>query len=159
MAVVGAALYVAAPLTFFYDRIALYDDLIAVCGLLCLAAALWWIERPTTGRTALLGLLIGVTLLTKVSAVALVGAAPVAALLLLPHRWRSWWRVAGAYALGAAIFAGLLLHPQARMLFDGASRYAFTPAELAQLPWRTWSQNAQSLAAGVSGYLPAPQWC
>jgi hypothetical protein len=158
--VIAVAVYVVAPLAFFYDRIALYDGPIATCALLALAVSVWWLDRPTVGRTVVLGLVLGVALLTKVSALIVVGAAPLAALALLPDRRAHWWRVVGAYAIAGAIFGALLLHPQASVLYQGTTnRYVFSGADLMSVPWRVWLDNLRHLIVALTGYLPAPLWC
>ena len=159
-AAAAAAIYLAAPLTLFHNRIVLYDGPIADCALVVLATATWWGERPSRRRAVALGLAMGVALLTKVSAAVFVIAAPLAAVLLVPASRRAWRQILLAYGVGAAVFAPLLLHPQARMLFQGTTdRYAFTTAELLQLPWRVWWESAKDLWVGVLVYLPAPLWC
>ena len=160
----AAGVYVVAPLTFFYDRIALYDGLIAACGTGALAAAVWWRDRPTALRTGVLGAVLGLTVLTKVSALVIAGGAPLVALALWPGGRAPWgrlpWgRLLGAYAIAAAVFGALLLHPQAAMLYGGTTdRYAFSPADLLTVPWRAWAANLRHLAVALAGYLPAPLW-
>jgi 4-amino-4-deoxy-L-arabinose transferase-like glycosyltransferase len=158
-AVLAVVVYVVAPLTFFYDRIALYDGPIATLGLLSLATAVWWLDRPTWTRTGVLGVVLGLTALTKVSALVIVGAAPLAAFALLPRRRAHRGRVLAAYALAAALFGVLLLHPQAAVLFRGTTdRYALSPSDLVTLPWRVWQDNLSHLTVALTGYLPAPLW-
>jgi hypothetical protein len=102
---------------------------------------------------------LAVTVLTKVSALVIAGGAPLAALALRPGGRTPWGRLLGAYAIAAAVFGALLLHPQATMLYGGTTdRYAFSPTDLLTVPWRAWGSNFRHLAEALAGYLPAPLW-
>ncbi|HEX2185424.1 MAG TPA: glycosyltransferase family 39 protein, partial [Chloroflexota bacterium] len=84
-ALVGAALYVVAPIAFIHDRMALYDSLVTAGSLLVLWAALAWAQRPSWRRTAGLGLAMGLALLTKLSALFFLALVPVVVALWQPR--------------------------------------------------------------------------
>ena len=107
--------------------------------------------------------MLGLTVLTKVSALVIAGGAPLAALALAPALRPGgrapWGRLLGAYAVATAVFGAVLLHPQGAVLYGGTTdRYAFSPTDLLTVPWRAWGANLRHLAEGLAGYLPAPLW-
>ncbi len=158
----AALLYLVAPLSYFYDRIMLYDGLIAACALLSFAAGVRWLERPTFGRALALGGCLALTLLTKPSSLAVVVSVLPAAALVQAPRWRdrgTWIGLALAGAVCVAVAGALLLHPDAAKLLPGMSdRYFLAPDQLAGLPWPVWAETLRDIGDGMVHYLPAPLW-
>jgi hypothetical protein len=156
-ALVGAALYVVAPIAFIHDRMALYDSLVTAGSLLVLWAALAWAERPSWRRTAGLGLAMGLALLTKLSALFFLALVPVVVALWRPGGLRRWWTLAQAYFIAAAVYSVLYLSPIVGNIQDGNfQRYSLTLGEVLQLPWATWWRNVVFVAEAAVVYLGWP---
>jgi hypothetical protein len=71
-------LYLSAPFAFFFDRMALADPPTLTMLLLTTWAALHWSRRPTARWSALLALLMILTPLAKLTAIAVVAIPPLA---------------------------------------------------------------------------------
>lgn len=110
------AFLVFAPYALFYDRLALSDSPAAALS----ALAGWWtlaaIRRPTRRRGIVLGGLLALALLAKLSTAPLLALPPLAALLFAPQgttlreKWaraRPALRPAAAIVLGVAALYGL----------------------------------------------------
>jgi 4-amino-4-deoxy-L-arabinose transferase-like glycosyltransferase len=160
--VLAALLYLVAPLSYFHDRIMLYDGLIAACALLSFAAALRWLERPGLARSLALGACLVLALLTKVTALAVVATVLPLAALVQPPPWRDarLWRGAALAAVMCLGVAGaLMLHPHAATVLQSVTdRYALSQENLAQEPWRVWAQTLRDIGHDAAHYLPAPLW-
>jgi 4-amino-4-deoxy-L-arabinose transferase-like glycosyltransferase len=153
----AAALYVVAPIAVIHDRMALYDSLVTATALGVLWAALAWSERPGPLRTALLGLAMGLALLTKSSALFFVALVPVVVGLWRPDALRRWWLLAQAFFLAAAIYSVLFLSPLVGNIQDGNfQRYSLTAAELLQLPLALWWSNSIFIVEVAITYLGWP---
>ena len=153
---IAAVLYVAAPAALIYDRMALYESLVATVALLTLLVSLRWAERPIPSRTVMLGLAMGAALLTKTSALFFIVLVPVAAALWRPASLRRWWHLALAGAVAAVLCSPLLLSPQVSNLWQGNARYALSLSELLRAPAGLWLKNAHFAGIVATSYLGWP---
>ena len=158
VAVLSVVLYALSPLTLFYDRLALYDNLLLLASLATFIGLHHWSARPTVRRVIPIGVAMGLGLLTKLSiAISLAATVPVACLLLPRRQWRVVAQLAVAYTLAAGLFSIVLLHPEWRLILDGNSQYALTLEELLRLPVALWLDNANVyLLQAPAVYLTPP---
>lgn len=105
IAVAVAACIVALPAVQAFTAMVMADDLMSLLAFWAMLALSAYLERETWRRALLLGLLIGLALMTKSNGAALAPMAPLALLLLRRYRGllspRLW--VAGALALAIAV--------------------------------------------------------
>ncbi len=154
---VAGALYVVAPIALVHDRMALYDSLVTTTALLVLWATLAWAEQPSWRRAGLLGVAMGVALLTKLSALFFVALVPAVVLLWRPTALRRWWPLGHAYFLAGAIYSVLYLSPIVDNIQDGNfQRYSLTAGEVLRLPWALWAKNATFVYEAATTYLGLP---
>lgn len=149
--------YIVAPIALIHDRMALYDSLVATGALATLWTSLDWAERPDRGRTLALGAAMGLSLLTKLSALFFVGLVPVVILIWRPAALRRGWLLAQACFLAGAAYSVLYLSPIVNNIQDGNfQRYSLTAAEVLALPWETWWKNTVFVAEVAAIYLGRP---
>jgi hypothetical protein len=154
---IAGGLYVVAPIALVHDRMALYDSLVATAALLVLLGALLWAERPDAGRTAFLGVGMGLALLTKLSALFFVALVPVAIGWWRPSALRHWWLLAQSFFLAAAFYSVLYLSPIVDNIQDGNfQRYSLTASEVVRMPVSIWASNAAFIVEAGSVYLGGP---
>lgn len=154
---IAAGLYVIAPISLLHDRMALYDSLVTSGALLVLWGAISWAERPSAGRTAVLGLAMGLALLTKLSALFFLALVPLAVALWRSGALRRWWPLAQAYFLAAAIYSVLYVSPIVGNIQEGNfQRYSLTAGEMLRFPAGQWWSNARFIAGAAGTYLGWP---
>jgi 4-amino-4-deoxy-L-arabinose transferase-like glycosyltransferase len=168
---IAAGLYVVAPIALLHDRMALYDSLVTTGALVVLLATVAWADDPSWRRTLWLGLAMGGALLTKLSALFFLALVPLAVALWRPAArpagssphppgpspLRSWWRLAQAYFLGAAVYSVLYASPIVDNIQDGNfQRYSLTAGEVLALPWRLWGDNLRFIVEAAGTYLGWP---
>jgi hypothetical protein len=154
---VAAALYVVAPIALVHDRMALYDSLVTTTALLVLLAALAWAERPDARRTGLLGIAMGLAVLTKLSALFFVALAPAAIALWRRDTLHRWWLLAQAYFVAAAAYSVLYLSPLVGNIAEGNfQRYSLTAGDVLRFPIALWLKNALFVVEAAAIYLGWP---
>jgi hypothetical protein len=154
---IAAGLYVVAPIALVHDRMALYDSLVTTGALVVLLATVAWADDPSWRRTLWLGAAMGGALLTKLSALFFLALVPLAVALWRPTSLRSWWRLAQAYFLGAAVYSVLYASPIVDNIQDGNfQRYSLTLGEVLALPWRLWGDNLRFIVEAAGAYLGWP---
>lgn len=116
--VIALALYAVLPLPFFYERMAMADPLAAGLGAITALAALVFVDRPTRGRAAVLGLLTGLAMMAKLTAAGLVFLPG-----LLAASSRRWSR--GRFPTQAAAFCRRFALPL--VLVAGAAASVWLP--------------------------------
>lgn len=107
----AAALYAVFPLGFFFDRMALSDGFVTAFMVLALIQSLRLARRPTMGQGVLLGIVLGLMTLAKLTAGLLPLLAPLAAYLYARRPWRDWLRVYLPPLLVAALVVVLMWLP------------------------------------------------
>jgi hypothetical protein len=133
--VLAALLYAIVPYGVVHDRIGLVDPLMAALVVWSVVAAATWRARPTPGRSAALGLLLGALLLTKPYG-ALGWALP---LLFLPRRadgGRAWTAAAGVLMVSALAAAPFFLDLRQVAPIVAEGQGASVAEVLAQAPSR-----------------------
>lgn len=153
--VLAAALYVLAPMAFFYDRMALTDTMQVALHSLLLLASVALVQRPRWWLAAVVAGLMLSQPMTKLPGVFWLGT-PAFALLMSDARQRGQaaWHTAASYALFALSFAAVVAALQWRGVgyFDLAQSNA-TGGSLSALPALLGSQ-ALAFVALVPPYLP-----
>lgn len=99
---VAAVLYIVTPIMLFYDRFAVPDDLLATTSIWSLLLAIWLVEKPTKRNALLLGLSIGLGMLTKSPAIFFVACLPLIAII---YAWKKdhWKHHLKMYAINFII--------------------------------------------------------
>jgi 4-amino-4-deoxy-L-arabinose transferase-like glycosyltransferase len=151
---IAAALSALAPLLVLHDVMAIPDSLLTFISVLVIIATFRWAtrERPARRETALLGVLIGVAVMVKLTAVFLFWLPVLAVLTLRP---RAQWPMRLALlrtALIALLVCIALLSP---WHYGGRELHK---AEFRTLPERVERliQNAEMSVHSLLLYLPAP---
>ncbi len=147
----AALVYVCAPLTLLHDRLAQPSALLTAVSLLALWSILAWCGQPDARRTVVLGIALGMALLTSLQALALLFVVPGVVALWRPASLRRWWALANAFLLAGLLFSVVFTDPSA-----GAVA-APLPAPPAAAEVATDSTtNAWSLAVAARTYLTWP---
>ena len=163
-ALAAALAYVCAPLTLLHDRLALPSALLTAASVLALWRLLAWCEQPDVtnqGRTivrlwllawrsGVLGIALGLALLTSLQALALLFVAPGIVALWRPAALRRWWSLANAYSLAGLLFSVVFTDPLAGVAAPSSAPPAAAGAATA------WTTSARSLAAAAWTYLTWP---
>lgn len=147
----AGVLYVLCPFAFCYDRLALTDPPMALFATLALLASLRLCERPGFGIAIVLGLCLTLAVLTKATAILILGIPLLVVVVRAPSSVRAW-----AATLGALLVAGAACFIPLWIFFHVTStvRLGLEYQELA-LPARL--QGNVPLAGGwLWDYLTAP---
>lgn len=147
----AALVYVCAPLTLLHDRLALPAALVAALSFLVLWCLQAWCKQPSTWRTGVLGIALGLALLTSLQSLALLFVVPGVVALWRPAVLRRWWSLVNAYLLAGLLFSVVFTDPLAGIVAAPAPE---PPVPAAVAP--DWITNARSLAAAAWTYLTWP---
>ncbi len=103
-AAMATLLLVTNPNILAHAGLATTDIAATATTTLALLAAVWWIERPTWGRTVALGVAIGAAVASRLSAIAFVGGPLVACYGLRAWATRTW-RFDATHSIARALTA------------------------------------------------------
>lgn len=163
IAVVAAFLYLLFPFALVYDRIALYDSLVAAFIIWSLYIEVLLVRRLKFKYAILLGVIIGFGLLNKTSANFSLILLPFSLLLFnfKDKHWRQkivrWAFYAGTAAVIAqVIYASLRLSPFHYIIAQKDATFVYPFAEWIQHPLTFLTPNLLTLSTWLVGYATIP---
>lgn len=161
----GVCLYVALPLTFWHDRIAISDPVAAATGALVTLGGAMLARRADWRYAVLVGLSLAAALLSKLTML-LVWPVPALAWVLLRRDWHAALlrqkgpapligqglvRLGGAYGVGLALVAPVIVYSY--LFSDLGARQVANRTQLdASMPVR-FADNAVQLFGNVRAYV------
>ncbi len=157
-------IYIFCPYMFFFDRLALVDGLLSALGIWAFLVSLYLaleLKSPQIGFRWL-GILLGLALLTKATALLLFPVMLAVLYLWDVHRRPEFWKhlaTAGCIILAinlVAFLGGPGIGVQGRVPFIHQPDYFISPAELMSFPWWLWLRNAWVIRDFYVSYLTVP---
>ncbi len=163
IAVLAGIFYLVVPFTFFYDRFGLADSLLAAFATWSLGLSVMLIRRPKLDLALLLGITIGLGLLTKTPAQFFLAYLPLTLVLFdfsSKERVKALLKWLGCVAIvvvfSQAIFSILRLFPLFHMISQKNMEFVVTPAEFLKTPLKFLIGNGTSLVNWEVVYLTIP---
>ena len=147
----AALVYVCAPLTLLHDRLALPSALLTAASVLVFWCLLTWCEQPDVWRSGVLGIALGLALLTSLEALPLLFVIPGVVAVWRPAALQRWWSLANASLLAGLLFSVVFTDPLAGIVAASPSAPPAAAAVAAD-----WTTSARSLAAAAWTYLTWP---
>ena len=144
----AALVYVCAPLTLLHDRLALPSALLTAASVLVLWCLLTWCEQPDVWRSGVLGIALGLALITSMQALALLFVVPGVVALWRPAALQRWWSLANTYLLAGLLFSVVFTDPLAGNVTASPSAATVVSTD--------WTTGTRSLAAAAWTYLTWP---
>ncbi len=161
----AASLYAVLPWAMVYDRLAYAESLVNLAGVAIAWAAIAAFDRERSEwlAVALAGLMLGLGLFTKTTALLFFHVPLLAALLWKRESWRSIAPKLGLLYAIALVFPCLswLLTPDAPQLESSnvllhKTHFFYSPAEFAASPLAGWFAHAGLFGESIIGYLTWP---
>lgn len=109
-------LYIFIPFTFFYDRMALADSMLAMFGVWSLGLGVMLIREPRFDLAMILGGVLGLAMLTKTPALFFLLLLPGLAILEWKNVWKYVWYLLVAAGIARVIYSVIFLLPQAYVI-------------------------------------------
>jgi 4-amino-4-deoxy-L-arabinose transferase-like glycosyltransferase len=162
-AIATVILYILCPFSYVYDRLALMDSMVGLWTVVALYLEVLLIRKPKLDRALLLGIAIGLGLLTKSSALFSLLLLPVSWLLIVGLekirvkrviRWIGFSAVSGFIA--EAMYNMLRLSPWFYIIKQKNYSFIMTFSEFMQKPFSLFLPNLNGLSQWVFGYLTLP---
>ena len=147
----AALVYVCAPLTLLHDRLALPSALLTAASVLVFWCLLTWCEQPDVWRSGVLGIALGLALLTSLEALPLLFVIPGVVAVWRPAALQRWWSLANASLLAGLLFSVVFTDPLAGIVAASPSAPPAAAAVAAD-----WTTSARFLAAAAWTYLTWP---
>jgi 4-amino-4-deoxy-L-arabinose transferase-like glycosyltransferase len=156
-------LYVIYPFSLVYDRMALYDSLVAMFMVWALYFEVLLVRRVRLDLALILGMIIGVGLLTKTHANFAFILLPFS-LLLFNWKAKNWkkmllqWSIFAlvAVVLANAMYLILRLSPFFHIIAEKNYVFAYRPEELIKAPFAYFIPNLSPLSDWVIKYMTLP---
>lgn len=159
----SALLYIFAPFTFFYDRFATADSMLSAWGIWSLGLGVLLVKTQKWITSLLLGLIIGLGLLTKTPGLFFLLYLP---LLIFFFNFQESNRKRRLIKLGIQLFLVLLISrfmyslifllPQAYVISLKNYEFIISFSEFAREPFRYFFGNLKSLLSWEIVYLTLP---
>lgn len=149
--ILSSLFYLLSPFTFFYDRFALVDGMLAMFGIWTLALAVLIIRQEKLVYSVLLGLTIGLGLLTKTQAIFFLSVFPLA-WLFLSFKFKKIYLFSFIISsgVGIMIYNGLRFFQEFYIIGLKTSEFITAPTFI------NFSQNFESLINWQVTYLTIP---
>lgn len=151
----AAVFYLTSPFAFFFDRLALVDNLLSFFGVWFLTLSLWLVKKPRLDLAMICGIILGLALITKSPAVIFALLLPVTVILfsfdssekrnLIFHLGKLlfFWLV--IYLFGFAIYNLLRLGPEFHMIGIRNKDYVFSFTEVLKHPLNPFLGNFKNI--------------
>lgn len=159
----AAFLYVLYPFTLWYDRMALYDSMVAMFSVWGLYLAVLMVRRLKLDIAMILGLVVGAGMLNKSSGFLTLYFLPVTLLLFdwsHPKRWMRLMRWVGlavvAAVLSQIVYSVLRLSPFFHIVSEKNNVFLFTTREWLNQPFRFLQGNLRGMSDWVRHYMTLP---
>ncbi len=159
-AMVSLAVFSLCPIFILLQSLALMDGIILSVGVIILLLIIEWCRKPSWVFLAMLGVLEGLLLWIKSTAVIIVILTTVSILYSsIRQKQRlptACLRAAFPFVMACIILIPLLIRPDIGFILGEPSDFTQTPAELFRFPILTWAQFVTILAIGLIIYLSPP---
>lgn len=162
-AVIAALLYMIVPYFVVYDRMALYDSLVAAIALLTLVLSIRLARNPRLDTALLLGMVLGAGMLNKTSEFLLLYMLPWSLILFDWSRNRRVMRLGQwvglsvvAAVLSQILYSILRLSPLFHMIGQKDNVFVYSLGEWVEFTFRYTSGNLRGLFDWLTGYLSKP---
>ncbi len=156
----SALCYILIPFTFFYDRFALADSMLAMWGIWALGLGVMLVKSGRLDVAMILGLVIGFGRLTKTPAIFSVILFPVLLVLFdlrAKNRVRKFIQLGllfvVAYLFSEMVYSILRLFPLFNMVAEKNMEFIITPREFLAAPFALLFGNLKSLVNWEFFYL------
>lgn len=162
-AILAAVLYIISPFFMVYDRLALYDSLLATFGIWSLYLEILLAQKPSLDVGLLLGITIGLGMLTKSSALFFALLIPFSLLLINPESKRDkpyYIKFAGfgilSFIISEIMYNLLRLSPWFYIIKQKNYSFIYTFPEFLKAPFVVFLPNLNGLAGFLFTYLTVP---
>lgn len=162
-AVIASIIYIFSPFALLYDRLALYDSLLAGFGVWCLYLSVLLVRRLRLDTALLLGMTAGLGVLTKSSAWIYLMLSPFS-IILFDFKskkkvkrlfiWLGFLTVSTAIA--EVMYNSLRLSPWFYLIRQKNYSFIMTPAEFLKKPFELFFPNLNGLMSFLIPYLTLP---
>lgn len=162
-AFIAALLYIFSPFAFVYDRLALYDSLLAAIGIWSLYLTILLVTKIRLDIALLLGLTIGAGVLTKSSAWSYLAVIPISLMLFnfkvkeKVKKLVTWFSFFGiSFFLAQIMYNSLRLSPWFYLIRQKNYSFVMTYGEFIKKPFETFWPNLYGLVSILITYLTIP---
>lgn len=159
----AVAFYLILPFTLWYDRMAIYDSMVAMFSIWNLYLAILLVKHVRLDYALLLGLLLGCGMLNKSSGFLSLYAVP---LTLLLFDWRKPARIGRLFrwiglvvvaaVLSQVVYSILRLSPFFHIVSQKDNVFIFSVHEWLNQPFRFFAGNLRGMFDWVRSYLTIP---
>lgn len=151
----SSVFYLLCSFTFFYDRFALADSLLAMFAIWSLGLAIFLVRTARLDAAMILGLVIGFGLLTKTPAMFFYLLLPLT-LFLGKFRWKLVPLFTLVVIFSQGIYSILRLFPLFNMINQKNHEFILTFSKFLENPWLNFWGNLRTLISWEVGYLTIP---
>lgn len=162
-AVIASVIYIFSPFAMLYDRLALMDSLLSAFGIWSLYLSVLLVTRLRLDTALLMGLTVGLGVLTKSSAFFYLALLPFSLLLFdfqeknKIKRLLSWIGLSSiSFVLAEVIYNSLRLSPWFYIIKQKNYSFIMTYGEFMKKPFVTFFPNLHGLTSILITYLTIP---
>lgn len=163
LGLLASFIYVIYPFALFYDRLALYDSLVAMFIIWALFLEILLVRKPRLDTALILGMVIGGGMLTKTSANFAFILLPFS-LLLFDFGQNNWKKALGKWILLAllsvglaqVIYGALRLSPFYHIISEKNLVFVYPFSEWIRSPFGYFTGNIKGLSVWLYSYMTAP---
>lgn len=163
IAFLASLLYMLSPMSLVYDRMALYDSLVATFSVWNLYLAILLVRKLRLDVALILGMTLGLGMLNKTSGFLSLYALPLTLLLFdsrSPLRWQRLARWVGLVTVAAiisqALYSVLRLSPLFHMIVQKDAVFIYSIREWLSHPIQFFTGNTKGMFDWASQYLTRP---
>lgn len=156
-------IYIISPFTLWYDRMAIYDSMVAMFSIWNLYLAVLLVRRPRLDVALLFGMMLGFGMLNKSSGFLSLYLVPLTLFLFdwtspkLFQRLVKWAAFVVVAALLSQLFYSVLrLSPFFYIVGQKDNVFIFSPQEWLAQPFRFFAGNLRGMADWVRSYMTLP---
>lgn len=153
---ISVLFYLISPFTFFYDRFALADSLLAAIGLWSLGLGVMLIKNLKLKTAIILGVVIGLGLWTKSPAIEFFLLLPSLFLLNRQKIIRYLILLVVVFIISRLIYTVILFLPQAYVISLKNMEFTIPISQFIQNPFLNFPGNLQALSVWTYSYLTWP---
>ena len=162
-AILSSVIYIFSPFTFLYDRLALYDSLLSGIGVWSLYLSVLLVKKIRLDLTLLLGLTVGLGVLTKSSAWIFLFLMPLSLILFdfkkkdTGKRLFTWAGLSFiSFVIAEVMYNTLRLSPWFYIIRQKNYSFIMTYSEFFKKPFETFWPNMNGLVSFLISYLTLP---
>lgn len=162
-AILSSVIYIFSPFTFLYDRLALYDSLLSGIGVWSLYLTVLLVKKIRLDLALLLGLTVGLGVLTKSSAWIFLFSMPLSLILFefkkkdIAKRLFNWVGLSFvSFVIAEIMYNTLRLSPWFYIIRQKNYSFIMTYAEFLKKPFETFWPNMNGLVSMLISYLTLP---